>query len=117
MAEAKYAPRVIEPVDSAPAVLNLLTTTSAVRIIGTEINAASQRHSMPPNTTHDPIVPASRNPTISGDVVLPTCAPVKCAAIAKPRRLGYRAASVPNAGACHIDVPKPTMTTPTSRTQ
>ena len=54
---------------------------------------------------------------IMGLVAFPTCAPVRCAAIATPRRFGYRAASVPNAGACHRLVPNPMIATerPTSQ--
>ena len=44
---------------------------------------------------------------ITGLVAFPTCAPVRCAAIAMPRLFGYLAARVPKAGACHRLVPNP----------
>ena len=53
------------------------------------------------------VMPPSMAPMAMGLSVSPTCAPVRCVESAKPRRSGYFAANVPNAGACHRLVPNP----------
>ena len=107
LAEARYSVRSRLCSASAPAVLNRHSTAIAVMNIGTDTPIATHRHSNPTNSKL-PIAPPSRKPIIAGLAVLPICAPVRCADIATPRRLGYRAANVPKAGACHMLVPKPT---------
>ena len=97
--------------------LNKNNTANAVTIVGIMSNMETVRHSNPSQFSAPIVNPASATPTITGAVVLPICAPVRCAAIANPRRFGYRAASAPNAGACHIDVPTPIITAAISNSQ
>ena len=113
-ADWKYSRSFMEPVASAPAVLKSIGTRIAVASIGVATPIATYRHSNPTNWSPK-IEPPSRNPMIIGLVAFPTCAPVRCAAIATPRLFGYLAARVPNAGACHRLVPNPTTATDSPR--